>query len=501
MPPMIPTVLLVLVTPIVPQAVVTPTNTEALPNVILILADDLGWGEIGAYGQEKIRTPNLDRLASEGMRFTQFYSGSPVCAPARFVLLTGLHTGHAYVRGNKEMGGWGPDEPEGQLPMQAETVTLAEVLREKGHATCAVGKWGLGGPASSGHPLHQGFDRFYGLLCQRVAHNHYPTHLWRNHDVDVLDGNRWFSAHQRLEAAPDSRAGEGEDAIWARYVGARYAPDAMIEEALDFVRTSAARPFFLYFATPVPHAALQVPRDSLDEYSGRFDLEPYLGERGYLPHPEPRAGYAAMVTRMDRDIGRLLDLLVELDLVGRTVVLFTSDNGPTFNGGTDSEFFRSSGAFRGRKTTLWEGGIRVPLIVRWPDRVAPGVVNDHVGAFQDLLPTLADCVGTRPPAGIDGISMLPTLTGDGEQLLHEDLYWEFPEGDGQQALRRGRWKVLRRGLHQGSTPAELYDLQEDPGETHDLAAEHPELVAELSDRMRCSRTPSDLFPIDGLDNP
>ena len=474
-------------------AAASVTGQARRPNIVYILADDLGYGELGCYGQTKIRTPNLDRLAAEGVRFTQHYSGSPVCAPSRCVLMTGLHTGHAYVRGNKEMGGWGPDEPEGQLPLPDEAVTVAELLQARGYATCAVGKWGLGGPGSSGHPNNQGFDLFYGLLCQRVAHNYYPTHLWRNSDVDVLDGNRWFSAHQKLSQAPEDR----DD--YLAYAGARYAPDEMLEEALGFVRKHAREPFFLYYATPVPHAALQVPEDSLADYAGRLDDGPYLGQQGYLPHPEPRAAYAAMVTRMDRDVGRLLALLRDLGLEDDTLVMFSSDNGPTFNGGTDSEFFESNGPLSGLKCSLYEGGVRVPMIARWPGKIRAGTTTDHVSAFEDVLPTLVEVAGGEVPAGLDGLSFLPTLLGEDDQEERAYLYWEYPEVDGQQAVRMGRWKAVRRNLKQGQLAVALYDLDSDVAEEHDVAAEQPEVVARIEAIMRAARTPSEHFPIPVLD--
>ena len=460
---------------------------------MLLLADDLGYSEVGSYGQERIRTPHLDGLAAAGMRFTQHYSGSPVCAPSRCVLLTGLHTGHSFIRGNKEMGGWGADEPEGQLPLPDATATLAELLRDAGYATCAVGKWGLGGPASTGHPNAQGFDHYYGVLCQRVAHNYYPTHLWRNGEKDMLEGNEWFSAHQKLAEPPADRTG------YDRFAGEVYAPDRMIDEALTFIRDHREGPFFLYYPTPVPHVAIQVPEDSLAEYSGALDDAPYLGQKGYLPHPEPRAGYAAMVTRMDRDIGRMLDLLEELDLADATLVLFTSDNGPTFNGGTDSEFFASNGPLSGLKCSVNEGGIRVPLIARWPGRIAAGSVSDHVSAFQDHLPTLTQVGGAETPAGLDGISFLPTLLGQGTQREHDYLYWEYPEVDGQQALRRGDWKVVRRQLHKGGGALQLYDLATDIAEEHDVAAEHPDVVAKIAALLVEARTPSPDFPFAVLD--
>ena len=463
------------------------------PNIVLILADDLGYSEVGCYGQKIIRTPNLDRLADEGMRFTQHYSGSPVCAPSRCVLLTGKHTGHSFIRGNKEVGGWGPDEPEGQWPLPLSSVTLAELLKEQRYATGAFGKWGLGGPESTGHPNRQGFDQYYGYLCQRVAHNYYPTHLWRNGEKDMLAGNEYFSAHQKLETAPDDRA------EYRRFEGKQYAPDRLVEEALQFIRKHQDDPFFLYFPTNVPHVAIQVPADSLAKYSGTLDDQPYLGQKGYLPHPEPRAGYAAMVTRMDRDIGRILDLVDELELANDTLVFFTSDNGPTFNGGTDSEFFESNGPLCGLKCSVLEGGIRVPFIARWPGKIAAGATSDHVSAFQDFLPTILEITGKAAPEGGDGKSFAPTLLGREGQETHEYLYFEYPEADGQQALRMGDWKVVRRNLHQGNGAYQLYDLKSDPGEASDVSHEHPEIVRQLAELMEQARIPSPDFPFPALD--
>ncbi len=465
---------------------VADPRLETLPNVIYLYADDLGYGELGSYGQEIIQTPNLDRLAAEGMRFTAHYSGSAVCAPSRASLLTGKHSGHAFIRDNKELGGWGPDEPEGQWPLDAAETTIAELLSERGYATAAVGKWGLGGPDDHGHPNAQGFDLFYGYLCQRVAHNYYPTHLWRNRDKDMLPGNAWFSAHQELESAPT------EDGDWGAYRGETYAPDPMIEEALAFVRDNSDRPFFLYFPSVVPHVSIQVPDDSLAQYAGTLDDGPYLGQRGYLPHPEPRAGYAAMITRMDRDMGRILDLLDELELSDNTIVMFSSDNGPTFNGGTDSEFFNSARGMRGLKTELYEGGIRVPMLARWPGRIAAGSTTDHVSAQWDVLPTILDLIGERPTPDSDGISFAPALLARGEQSLHHAMYWELGR---QQAIREGDWKLYRRADRDGElVTVELFDLGTDPNESVDLAAEQPAVVARLTALAAIIRTPSDLFP-------
>jgi arylsulfatase A-like enzyme len=454
--------------------------------VVYLYADDLGYGEVGAYGQEIIRTPNLDRLAAEGMKFTAHYSGSAVCAPSRASLLTGKHTGHAFIRDNKELGGWGPDEPEGQWPLATAEVTLAELLQTDGYATAAIGKWGLGGPDDHGHPNAQGFDLFYGYLCQRVAHNYYPTHLWRNRDKDMLPGNApWFSAHQRIETVPTTAAG------WAGYRRETYAPDRMVDEALAFVRDNADRPFFLYFPSVVPHVSIQVPDDSLAEYSGTLDDTPYLGERGYLPHPEPRAGYAAMITRMDRDLGMILNLLDELGLAEDTIVIFSSDNGPTFNGGTDAPFFNSAAGMRGLKTELYEGGIRVPMLARWPGAIAAGSVTDHPSGQWDVLATILDLIDA-PPAPSDGISFAPTLLGAGTQRQHATMYWELGR---QQAVRAGWWKLYRRADAEGTiVTTELFDLEADPYEQTDLAAARPEVVAEMLEHAAAARTPSELFP-------
>lgn len=459
------------------------------PNVVFIMADDLGYGEVGCYGQDKIHTPSIDRIASEGMRFTQHYSGSPVCAPSRCVLLTGLHTGHAYIRDNDEWGErgdvWHDPELEGQRPLPEGTFTLGHLFKNAGYVTGAIGKWGLGGPANSGEPNRQGFDHWYGYLCQRVAHNYYPTHLWRNGERDVLEGNEYYFPHQRL---PDE-ANPRDPASYEAYKGQVYAPDVMAEEALSFIRNHAREPFFLYLPFTIPHAALQVPDDSLAEYSGSFQDEPYLGERGYLPHPEPRAAYAAMVTRMDRDIGRILDLLEELGLAEDTLVIFTSDNGPTFNGGTDSEYFDSAAGLRGLKTELYEGGIRVPMVARWPGRIPAGATSDLPSAFWDFMPTFADLLGQPLPGPTDGVSLLPTLRGGEGKQRHGYLYWEF---QGMQAVRAGSWKAYRLA---GTGDFELYDLDQDRSETNNVAGENPEVVARIAKIMESARTESELFPL------
>lgn len=445
---------------------------ENPPNVIFILADDLGYAELGCYGQAKIKTPNIDGLARDGMRFTQYYSGHPVCAPSRCALLTGLHTGHGFVRDNKEVGTW--KSFEGQWPLPSETRTIAHILKERGYATACVGKWGLGAVGSSGEPAKQGFDLFFGYNCQRQAHNYYPSYLTRNGDKVPLEGN----------------SGDAP-------TGKVYAPDLMIDEALGFVRSNKDKPFFLYFATPIPHAAIQVPVDSLAEYADKLDDKPYDGKKGYQPHAQPHAAYAAMITRMDRDVGRLLKLLNELGLEKNTVVMFASDNGPTFNGGTDSAYFKSAGIFRGLKQQVYEGGIRVPFIARWPGKIAAGQTSEQPAAAWDVLPTLAEISGAAAPTNSDGLSLAPTLFGQPGQKQHEYFYWESGalEG-GEQAVRAGDWKGVRTGLKKNpDSPIQVYNLKDDPGEATDLAAKNPEMATKLLDLMKAAHTPSKDFPL------
>ncbi|MGQ9504937.1 MAG: arylsulfatase [Thermogutta sp.] len=446
------------------------------PNIILILADDLGYAELGCYGQQKIKTHNLDRMAAEGMRFTQFYAGAPVCAPSRCVLMTGKHLGHAAIRDNSEV------KPEGQWPLPAEEVTIAEILKTRGYRTAAIGKWGLGPPNSSGDPNAQGFDLFFGYNCQRHAHNHYPRWLYRNREKVALN-NPEFAAHQQF---PED-ANPHDTAAYSRYIGNDYAPDQMLAEAIDFIQKNHDRPFFLYYATTLPHLALQVPKDSLEEYLGQFPETPYLGERGYLPCFAPRATYAAMVSRLDRDVGRILAEIERWGLDGDTLVIFTSDNGPTHGrgggpeagvGGSDSVFFQSAGPLKGLKGSVFEGGLRVPLIARWPGKIPPGTVSDHVAAFYDFLPTFAELVSAEMPANTDGVSFLPTLLGQKEQQKqHEFLIWEFYGYGGQQAVRFGQWKAVRRDCYKfPDGPLMLYDLEADPAEMRDVASEYPEVV-------------------------
>jgi len=475
--------------------------TAGKPNIVLMIADDLGYGDLGCYGQTKIKTPHLDRMAAEGMKFTQGYSGNAVCAPSRCVLMTGFHPGHAYVRNNRSV------QPEGQEPIPADSITVAKLLKAQGYATGAFGKWGLGPFGSTGDPLKQGFDRFYGYNCQGKAHNFYPTSLWDNDRSVPLD-NPEFSAHQ--DKLPDG-ADPNNPASYKQFAGKQYSADLIAEQALRFIRDNKSRPFFLFFPTTVPHLALQVPEDSLAEYLGKWDDPPYAGGRRYLPHFAPRAAYAAMITRMDREIGRMMDLVKELGLDDNTVFLFSSDNGPlngTLQGlaGTDAIFFNSAGGLRDGKGTLWEGGIRVPFIVRWRGRIAPGTTSERVVAFEDILPTFVELAGAKNtiPKNLDGISFAPTLLGK-KQAPRPFLYREFPAGSGQQILRLGDWKLVRQNLMPKGKKApsiirtELYNLKNDVAETKDVAAQHPDIVAKIVKIMREQHTPSSIFPIPALD--
>jgi len=443
------------------------------PNVILFLGDDLGYSQLGCYGDKKIRTPNIDRLAATGVRFTQAYSGSPVCAPSRCVLMTGFHSGHAHIRDNREI------KPEGQEPIPAGTETLAELLKAEGYATALVGKWGLGFPGSEGDPNRQGFDLFFGYNCQRHAHNHYPAYLRRNGEKIALEGND------------------------GGLTGKQYAPDLCEREALGFIRENRAKPFFLFYATTIPHLALQAPEDSLAEYKGMWPETPYDGKKGYQPNAAPRATYAAMITRLDRSVGRILALIAELGLEEDTLVVFSSDNGATYDvGGYDMDFFRGNGPFRMHKGYVYEGGIRVPFIVRWPGKARAGRTSDHVCAFQDMLPTLLDAVGApaRIPRKIDGLSFAPVFLEKGTAARHEFLYMEFPAYGGQQMVRLGKWKGVRQNLQKNPTaPLELYDLEADVRETNDLAASHPEVVARIREILRAEHRPSKEFPFPALD--
>jgi arylsulfatase A len=490
--------LLSVLLPLLSNAAEPSAASARKPNIVFFIADDLGYNDVACFGQKKIHTPNIDRMASEGIKFTQHYSGSPVCAPSRCVLMTGKHSGHSIVRDNREI------KPEGQFPLPANTVTLARLLQQNGYVTGAFGKWGLGGPDSSGKPLDQGFNRFFGYNCQRVAHNLFPTYLWDDNQRLPLN-NIPHEDHEELPAG----ANPNDPASYKAYIGKQYAPDLYAEQALRFIRDNKDHPFFLFYPTVVPHLSLQVPEDSLKEYEGKLAETPYTGDRGYLPTRTPHATYAAMITRMDRDLGRMLTLIKELNLDDDTIFVFTSDNGPAPQGmgGTDAKFFNSSGPFRAGKTSIFEGGMRVPLIVRWKGKIKPNTTSDRVTGFEDWLPTLLELSGNKKstPTDIDGISFAPTLCG--EKLPERPfLYREFAGYGGQQAIRVGNWKAVRqhlkpKGNAKPKLHIELYDLQNDIAETHDVSAEHPDLVANLDKLMREQHVPSKAFPFPALDKP
>ena len=448
---------------------------EPPPNFIFILADDLGWGDLGCYGQTKIRTPNIDHLAEQGMRFTQFYSGNAVCAPSRCSLLTGLHQGHAAIRNNLEKG----RTEEGQQPMPRDVETSAMMLKKAGYATCLIGKWGLGMPMDESGQRQFGFDNYYGYLCQRMAHTYYPPYLWRNDVKEPLPGNPQESPIDLTGPIPPG--------------GQTWSHALMADESLRWVRAHAGAPFFLQLSFTIPHLSQQVPEDAMVEYRGKFPETPYEGGRHYAAQPAPHAAYAAMITRMDRDIGRLLDLLRELKIEENTVVFFASDNGAMDRiCGLDVAFFQSNGPHRGGKQELYEGGIRAPLIVRWPGRIKAGAVNDHVAAFWDVPATLCELAGAPAPKD-DGLSFVPALLGRA-QARHPFLYWEYHGGPGAQAVRLSGpegWKGVRRNIRKNpAAPIELYSLVADEGETKDLAANHPEVIGRIREIMTSEHTPS-----------
>ena len=435
------------------------------PNVLFILADDLGYGDLSCYGQRHFATPHIDSLALTGMRFTQCYSGTTVSAPSRSCLLTGTHSGHTPVRGNIEL------PPEGQYPLPYGAAELFRIFKQSGYTTGVFGKWGLGYIGSTGDPANQGVDRFYGYNCQLLAHSYYPDHLWSDSTRIELPGN-------------DDRT---------PYGAGSYAPDLIHAEALRFLDERAAdEPFMLFYPTTIPHAELIVPEDSIIlGLRGRFEETPYRGidsgpafrRGGYCSQEYPRATFAAMVTRLDRYVGELVAKLREKGLLENTLIIFASDNGPHLEGGADPDFFDSNGPLRGYKRDLYEGGIRVPMLVSWPGHIAPGSQTDFVCAFWDLPATFAELTGRDAPSG-DGISLLPLLEGrTEEQVAHDWLYFGFMEHDGREAVRQGPWKLLHLDIRSDTPRYELYNLDEDPGEEHDLAARHPEKVAELRKLM------------------
>ncbi len=427
------------------------------PNIIYILADDLGYGDLSCYGQTKFQTPNIDRLASEGMKFTHHYSGSTVCAPSRCSLMTGMHTGHTVIRGNREA------KPEGQTPMPAGTVTIPTLLKQAGYTSGMFGKWGLGAPGSVSDPMVF-FDEFYGYNCQREAHTFYPKHLWHNRQKVELDGKT-------------------------------YSHDLIMDAAKNFIKTNKDKPFFCYMPVTIPHAAMHAPKDLHDKYRKQFpQFENKIGRYAGPKVQNPVAAFAAMVEHMDNGVGEVLALLKELGIDDNTIVMFTSDNGPHKEGGHDPKFFDSNGPLRGHKRDLNEGGIRAPMLVRWPGKVKAGSVTDHISAFWDVLPTCTDLASVKTPAGTDGISFVPTLLKKGKQSVHPYLYWEFHEQGGKQAVRIGKWKGVRLNVRKKPNgPIQLYDLSRNLGEEKNIAESNLAIVKKMETIMKEARTTNSVF--------
>jgi arylsulfatase A-like enzyme len=480
-----------------PGFVATGATTQR-PNIIFLLADDLGYGDIGAFGQTKIRTPNLDKLATEGMKLTMHYAGHNICAPSRCALMSGKHPGHGYVRTNQ--GGMLYDgAEEGQVSVPAGELKFPLTLKKIGYVLGGFGKWGLGAIGTAGDPLKNGFDRFFGYNDQAHAHNYYTTRLWDDNHKLLLN-NPDFDVHDPKLLESDPRKPE----FYEKYTGPDYSADLIAERARRFLRENRERPFFLYYPTTIPHLSYQVPEDSLAEYLGKFP-EPSTATGNYIPHRAPRAAYAAMITRMDREMGKLLAMVDEFGLRDNTIVIFTSDNGGT---GPGLDFFNSNGGLRGRKGNYYEGGFREPCIVRWPGKIAAGSTNDRVTGFEDWMPTLLELVGAKDamPAGLDGISFAPTLMGK-SQPERPFLYREAPVGGGgEQAVRMGKWKAIRHNVNppgraKEAKPSaiELYDLPGDPKEEHDVAAQHPDVVEKIAAIMREQHTKSDLWPLRAID--
>jgi len=449
------------------------------PNIIFIMADDLGYASIGAFGQQKIHTPNLDKMAKEGMIMTDFHANS-ICAPTRASLITGQNSGHAIIRDNYELGGFEDSTEYGQLPLPANTQTIGTMLQSAGYTTAVFGKWGLGGPGSSGIPNKQGFDFFYGYLDQKQAHNYYPTHLWKNEVWEKLP-NEYFSSHQQLGSKDPN-----DPASYDAYKGKVYSCDTLTSEALKFMRTNRNKPFFMYMAYILPHMAMQVPDEYVKPYLGKFEETPYKG--GYLPNRTPNASYAAMISLLDEYVGRIIRQLKVLGLDKNTLVIFTGDNGAAVGGGLTADYFNCTGNLRGRKGSLYEGGMREPFVAWWPGKIQAGSRSEHVSAIWDLMPTFGEVAGVKPPKSTDGISVLPSLLGKKDQSEHPYLYWEIHAPmKGMQAVRFGDWKAVRKGTHlNANAPIELYNLKTDLSEKTDVAALHPQEV-ELARKYLASR--------------
>lgn len=449
-------------------------NLDRRPNIVFIMADDLGYGDLGVYGQKKIETKRIDSLARQGMKFTNFYAGTSVCAPSRSSLMTGQHTGHTYIRGNKEI------EPEGQQPLADSVQTIAMLLQKAGYVTGAFGKWGLGMVNTSGAPDQKGFDEFYGYNCQRQSHRYYPTHLWHNNQRIELEGNGLMAKGQ-------------------------YAPALIQERTLAFIDANKDKHFFLFVPTVLPHAELSGPEDAFyQQYATKFEENVHRGNdyglkatvAGYASVDKPRAMYASMVSRMDAYVGQIIDKLKQHQLLDNTIIIFTSDNGSHKEGGADPNFFNSSGGLRGNKRDLYEGGIKTPFIAYWPGKIAEGKTSTYLGAFWDIMPTLVELAQAEQPHYTDGISFAPTLLGNNKQQKHHDyLYWEFHEDGGRQAVRKGDWKLILQKVISGSPVEELYNLRRDPKEQTNVAQDNPKKVRELRILIEQAHVETPIFPL------
>jgi len=461
------------------------------PNIIYILADDLGYGEIGVFGQKLIETPNIDNLAKSGMIFTDHYSGAPVCAPARSVLLTGNHSGNTHIRANGEWSERGNvwsfkamlEDPylEGQRPLLDSITTVAQVLHDNGYKTGMVGKWGLGAPLTNSIPNKKGFDFFYGYNCQRQAHTYYPTHLWKNETRDLLD-NYIVTKQEGLDGLDPN-----EPESYSKYNQNDYAPTLMHKEALNFISRNQSAPFFLYYASPIPHLPLQAPKKWVNYYQKKFGKEiPYTG-KSYYPNKTPRATYAAMISYLDEQVGELIEKLKEINQYENTLIIFTSDNGPSWVDHVDYKFFNSTGKFvnsRGTmKGSVSEGGIRVPMIASWPNKIKAGSKSNHISAFYDFFETACDVAGIDNEILTDGVSFYPEMIG-GVQAKHDYLYWEYPASGGLQAIRMGKWKGVKNNLFKNPSKLKLFDLSYDEKELNDVSSKNPEIVKELEQKLK-----------------
>ena len=481
------------------------------PNIIVFFLDDLGYGEIGVYGQKIIQTKNIDKLSEGGIKFTNFYTGSPVCAPSRSIFLTGLHAGHTPIRGNHEYGSRGDvwdyhkmsEDPnlEGQYPIGDQTLIFPKLLQQSGYKTGMVGKWGLGPPNSTSIPTNMGFDYFYGYNCQRMAHNLYPPHLWENEDKVTLN-NKVISPKLKLDEGVDPY----DKSNYSIFNQKDYAPELMHLKAKDFINNNKADPFFLYYASPIPHAPLQAPDYLVNKYKKIIGYEePYLGDKGYFPTRNPRATYAAMIEYIDLQIGDIILQLKKLKIYDNTVIIITSDNGPTYAGGVDFEYFNSTGVFQNKKDRMkgytYEGGIRVPFIISWPNRIN-AKIEDEIFASYDLFPTICDLAGIDFPNDLDGLSMKPTILENGKQNVHDYLYWEFPGYGGQQALRMGKWKAIKKNIFKDNQHIELYDLENDLEEINDISSLNIDLIKKIDSIFNKEHVKSniDRFKLGYIDN-